>query len=79
MDEAEESPTQPLPASNMSLSDIQPSLVVATYCSLIPVSLLLNDRKQEFSEKVSNLVRDEAFIPEFSDRISDPSEVETEA
>lgn len=54
MDEAEESPTQPLPASNMSLSDIQPSLVVATYCSLIPVSLLLNDRKQEFSEKVSN-------------------------
>jgi|GEM_PF-3156981 hypothetical protein len=72
MDEAEESPTQPLPASNMSILAIQASLTAATNCLLIPCSFP-NDQKQAFSEKVSNLVRDEAFIPEFSDRINNPS------
>jgi hypothetical protein len=37
-----------------------------------------SDKKQEFSEKVSNLVRDKEFISEFSDRIGVPSELETE-
>jgi hypothetical protein len=78
MDEAEESPTQPLPASNMSILAIQASLTAATNCLLIPFSFP-KDQKQEFSEKVSNLVRDEAFISEFSDRINNPSELETAA
>lgn len=77
MDEVEESPTKALPASNMSLSAIQTSLTLAVSNLLTPFSLP-SDKKQEFSEKVSNLVQDEAFISEFSDRIDLPSEIETE-
>lgn len=77
MDEAEESPTKALPASNMSLSAIQTSLTSAISSLLTPFSIP-SDKKQEFSEEVSNLVQDEAFISEFSDRIGLPSEIETE-
>ncbi|ACK67270.1 hypothetical protein PCC8801_3299 [Rippkaea orientalis PCC 8801] len=77
MDEAEESPTKALPSSNMSLSAIQTSLTSAVSNLLTPFSVP-SDKKQEFSEEVSSLVQDEAFISEFSDRIGLPSEIETE-
>jgi hypothetical protein len=77
MDEAEESPSQALPLSNTSLSEIQSSLALAVGSLLTPFSVS-NDKKQKFSEEVSNLVRDEAFISEFSDCIGEPSELETE-
>jgi len=77
IDEAEESPTKALPSSNISLSAIQTSLTSAVSNLLTPFSVP-SDKKQKFSEEVSNLVRDEAFISEFSDRIGLPSEIETE-
>lgn len=77
MNEAESSPTKTLPASNTSLSAIETSLTSAISSLLTPFSVPI-DKKQEFSEKVSNLVRDEEFISEFSDCIGMPSELETE-
>jgi len=77
MDEAEESPTKALPLSNTSLSVIQASLTLAVGSLLTPFAVP-NDKKQKFSEEASNLVRDEAFISEFSDRIGEPAELETE-
>lgn len=77
MDEVEESPTKALPSSNTSLLAIQASLTSAVGSLLTPFAAP-NDKKQEFSEEASNFVRDEAFISEFSDRIGEPSELETE-
>lgn len=77
MDEAEESPTEALPSSNTSLSAIQASLTSALGSILTPFAVP-NDKKQKFSEEASNLVRDEAFISAFSDRIGEPAELETE-
>jgi hypothetical protein len=42
------------------------------------ISLNSNDEKQKFSEKVANLVQDEVFLSEFSDRIGEPLEHESE-
>ena len=82
MDEARESPTKALPSSNTSLSAIQDSLTSLMGGLLISSHLapltVPNDKKQKFSEEVSNIVQDEAFISEFSDSIGDPSELETE-
>ncbi|MEA5512127.1 hypothetical protein VB715_20340 [Crocosphaera sp. UHCC 0190] len=77
MDKAEESPTTDLPGSNVSLSSIETSLKSVVSDLLTPFSVRV-DKKQEFAEKVSNLVRDKEFISEFSDRIGEPSELETE-
>ena len=77
MDEAEESPTEALPSSDISLSAIQTSLTSAVSNLLTPFPVP-SDKKQKFSEEVSNLVQDEAFISEFSDRIGLPAEIETE-
>ena len=77
MNKAEESPSNALPASNISLLAIQTSLTAATML-LTTAFIPKNDKKQEFSEKVSNLVRDKEFISEFSDHIGEPSELETE-
>jgi len=77
MNKAEESPDNVLPTSNMSLLAIQTSLTAATV-TLTSAFIPKIDKKQEFSEKVSNLVRDEEFISKFSDRIGEPLELETE-
>ncbi len=77
MDQAEESPTKALPSSDISLSVIQTSQTLAVSNLLTPFSVP-SDKKQKFSEKVSNLVHDEKFISEFSNRIGQPSEMETE-
>lgn len=77
MNKAEKSPNSALPASNISLSAIETSLTSATI-NLVKPFVTQNDKKQEFSEKVSNLVRDKEFISKFSDRIGEPSELETE-
>jgi hypothetical protein len=74
---AENSPHKVLPSSNTSFSAIETALTSAVSNLLTPVPISV-DKKQEFSEKVSNLVRDEEFISEFSDRIGLPSEMETE-
>ncbi|NCJ06753.1 hypothetical protein GS597_09580 [Synechococcales cyanobacterium C] len=77
MSKAENSPNKALPSSNTSLSAIETALTSAVSNLLTPVPIPM-DKKQEFSEKVSNLVRDEEFISEFSDRIGLSSEMETE-
>lgn len=77
MDKAEESPAKALPLSNASLSAIQSSLTLAVG-SLLTSFSVSSDKKQKFSEKVSNLVRDEVFISEFSDCIGEPEELEAE-
>ena len=77
MNEAEKSPTTALSPSNNSLSVIQVSLMSAVGSILTPFAAP-NDKKQEFAAEASNLVRDEAFISEFSERIGEPSELETE-
>jgi surfactin synthase thioesterase subunit len=75
--EAEKSPTKALFGSNTSLLAIKTSLAPAISGLLTPFSVP-SDKKQEFAEKVSNLVRDEEFISKFSDCIGMPSELETE-
>lgn len=77
MDEAEESPAKGLTSSNASLLTIQGSLALAVRSLLTPFAIP-NDKKQRFSEEASNVVRDKAFISEFSDRIGEPTELETE-
>ncbi|MBE9063365.1 hypothetical protein [cf. Phormidesmis sp. LEGE 11477] len=77
MDRAEDSPTKALSASNTALPAIETALTVAVSNLLTPASVPI-DKKQDFSKKVSSVVRDEGFISEFSDRIGVPSERETE-
>ncbi len=77
MNEAKESSNKTLPASNTSLSAIETSLTLAISSLLTPFSVPSNEKK-EFSKKVSNLVRDEKFISQFSDCIDVPLEIETE-
>ncbi|WP_374090679.1 hypothetical protein [Methylomicrobium lacus] len=77
IDKAKESPTKTLPASDISLSTIQTSLASVVDGVLTPFSAP-SDKKQKFSEEVSNLVQDNSFISDFSDRIGEPSEFETE-
>jgi len=74
MDEVEKSPATD---SNMALSAIQDSLTLAVSSILTPFAIP-NDKKQRFSEQASNLVRDQAFISEFSDCIGEPTDLETE-
>ncbi|OWY68290.1 hypothetical protein B7486_26880 [cyanobacterium TDX16] len=76
MDKAQESPNQNLPASTTTLASLQYSLAAAS-CIISSPFLSVNE-EQKFSEKVSSLVHDKAFISEFSDRISEPSEQESE-
>jgi hypothetical protein len=77
MSKAENSPNKVLPSSNTSLSAIETALTSAISNLLISEPVLI-DKKQEFLEKVSNQIRDEEFISEFSDCIGLPSEMETE-
>jgi hypothetical protein len=77
MDDTKELPNLDITSSNASLSAIQDSLKSTVLGILAPLSLS-NDQKQEFSEKTSNLLQDEAFISEFSNRLGQPLELETE-
>lgn len=77
MNDVKKSPSKALPSSDTSLSAIQASLTSAVDSLLTPFAFT-NDKKQEFSQEVSNLVQDEAFISKLSDRVGEPSEFETE-
>lgn len=77
MDEAKKLPNNTLAISNMSLSAIQLSLKSAVAVHLTPFSFS-QDKAEKFSEDVSNLVGDKAFISKFSDSIGEPLENETE-
>ena len=77
MNEVKGSPSKTLPMSVKLPSNIQASLMSEVDAILISFSAP-KDMKQKFSEEVSNLVQDKAFIPELSDRIGEPSELETE-
>lgn len=77
MDEVKRSPTKALPASGISLTAIQASLLAAVG-TLVTSSSAPNDEKRRFAEDVSTLVRDETFLSNFSDRIGEPSDHESE-
>ena len=76
IDKAKESPDQALPASNITLASIQSSLAISITGVSSP--FLMPDERQKFSEKVSSLVQDEAFLSEYSDQISEPLTNESE-
>lgn len=77
MDDVKKLSTQVLPVSMTTLPEIQLNLTVAVRELLTPFSASV-DEKQKFSEKVANLVQDEVFLSEFSDRIGEPLEHESE-
>jgi hypothetical protein len=63
--------------SGINLSEIQIELKSAIAGAIAP--LCLDDReKQKFSKEVSSLVENESFISEFSDKIGEPLENESE-
>ncbi len=77
MDKAKESSNKALPSSNITLPAIQSALTGAVNEILAPFSVP-SDEQQKFSEEVSSLVQDEAFLSEFSDQIGEPLEHESE-
>lgn len=77
MNEVKESPDKALPAANTTLPAIQIALAGAIGGILTPFSTP-NDEQHKFSEEVSSLVQNEAFIAEFSDKIGEPLEHESE-
>jgi hypothetical protein len=77
MDEIEESPTQSLPASELTIPAIQMALTAATVGLLTPFSFPDNE-KQKFSEEVSSLIQNESFLSELSNQIDEPLENESE-
>jgi hypothetical protein len=76
MDEVKKSPIKALPASNTTLSAIQLALKTTIDGLLAP--FFIPSSEQKFSEEVSSLVQDEAFLSEFSDQIGEPLEYESE-
>ncbi len=76
MNKAQELSNQALPSSNISLASIQTSL--ATSINGISSLFLMPDEEQKFSEEVSRLVQNEAFLSEFSDQIGEPLQNESE-
>jgi hypothetical protein len=77
MNEAEAQYNKALTTSDKSLEEIQTALS-SSIGSIVTSLSLPADAKQEFSEEVSNLVRDKEFISQFSDSIGMPLEDETE-
>lgn len=77
MDEAERSPNKNLPTSNVSLSAIQLSLATSV-SGLLTSFLGFSDKREKFSEEVSNLVHDKTFVAELSSKINEPLEHESE-
>jgi hypothetical protein len=77
MDEAQKCPIKALPASNMTLNNIQNSLAITVGGILAPVAGD-NDEKQRFAQEVSSLVQDGTFLSSFSARIGIPEQTESE-
>jgi hypothetical protein len=77
MNEAEAQYNKALTTSDKSLEEIQTALS-SSIGSIVTSLSLPADAKQEFSEEVSNLVRDKEFISQFSESIGMPLEDETE-
>lgn len=77
MDNLEKSASKLLPSSNLSISDIQTSLMKSTMSSLTSTSAS-HDEKEKFAQKVSELAKNDSFISEFSDRIGEPQKNESE-
>jgi hypothetical protein len=77
MNEVKESPTKALLASNTTLPATQLALTTAVDGLLAPFSIPGSER-QKFSEEVSSLVQDKAFLSEFSDQVGEPLEDESE-
>jgi hypothetical protein len=77
MDDAEKSSDNALSDLGGSLSAIQFTLTTTIGNLLTPLSAP-TEEKQKFSEDVSNLVQDEAFLSELSNRIDEPLEQESE-
>lgn len=77
MNEIEESPAKLLPTSDITLSEIRSALTtnIAGLLSPFPIS---SDERQKFSEEVSSLVQNKAFLSEFSTQIGEPLEHESE-
>jgi hypothetical protein len=73
MNEVEESPVKALLASNAKPPEIHLALKAAVGKLLAPTSLSVSEQ-QKVSEEVSNLVKDKAFLSEFSDQIGEPLE-----
>ncbi|AFY89706.1 MAG: hypothetical protein CLLPBCKN_005225 [Chroococcidiopsis cubana SAG 39.79] len=76
MDNAIESSDQSLPASNISLASIQSSLAISM--SAITSPFFKPNEEQKFSEQVSSLVQNDAFLSELSDQIGEPQVDESE-
>lgn len=74
---AEASPDGALPSVQTSLLAIEMALTASITNILSPFSIP-NDKKQEFSENVSRMIRDKDFISELSEQIGVPSADETE-
>ena len=77
MDEVEKSPTKALPESDITLPAIQSGLTTIIG-GLSALFLTADNEQQKFSEKVSNLVQDKAFLSEFSGQIGEPLDGESE-
>jgi len=77
MDNFKKPSTKSLAASNQTLPEIQLALgqKINGLLTLFSTSI---DEQQKFSEKVSSLVEDKAFLAEFSDQIGKPLEHESE-
>jgi hypothetical protein len=77
MNEVKKSPSEALPASNTTLPTIQLALTTTVNGLLAPFAISSSEQ-QKFSEEVSSLVQDKAFLSEFSDQIGEPLEDESE-
>jgi hypothetical protein len=77
MDEAERSSGKALPSSNTTLPAIQIALTGTVSEILTPFSIP-QDEQQKFSEEISTLVQNKAFLSEFGDKIGEPLEYESE-
>lgn len=64
--------------SKNTLPTIQSSTIVAVRESFPKWVSIPSDEKEKFSEKVSNIAQDQAFLSEFSDKIGKPLENESE-
>lgn len=77
MDEIENSHTQEIPTTDLTIPAIKTALALATVGFLKPFSFS-NDEKEKFSEEVSSLIQDKSFLAELSDEIAVPLEGESE-
>lgn len=73
----ETSSDKALPTTQTTLPAIESALTLSIVKALSSLALP-SDKKQEFSESVSRIMRDEAFVSELSKQIGVPSKCETE-